>query len=56
MTDPYAGKRVVVGLTFTDFDEGLVGHAQFHCRIARINAHEGMVLKRLDGGDRKSVV
>lgn len=50
MSDNYTGKRVVVGLTFEDFDEALVGHAQFHCRIARINAHEGMVLERLDGG------
>ncbi|HET7464041.1 MAG TPA: hypothetical protein VFJ82_22485 [Longimicrobium sp.] len=50
MGDPYAGKCVVVGLTFEDLDDQLIGHAQFHCRIARINPLEGIVLERLDGG------
>jgi len=50
MADPYTGTRVVVGLTFEDFADRLIGHAQFHCRIVRIDPREGIVLERLDGG------
>jgi hypothetical protein len=48
--DGFTGKRIVVGLTFQDRRDGLVGHGQYHGRIARIDREEGIVVERLDGG------
>jgi len=49
-SDSVIGKRVIVGLTFQDEDEKLLGNVQYHIRVLRINHTNGLVVERLDGG------
>lgn len=49
-SEPVVGKRMVVGLTFQDPDEKLIGNVQYHARILRIDQAEGLVVERMDGG------
>ena len=49
-SESVVGKRVIVGLTFQDEDEKLLGNVQYHVRVLRINQTDGLVVERLDGG------
>lgn len=47
----FIGKYILVGMTYLDHDENLVGQKQFHGHIVRINEREGIVVKLGDSGD-----
>jgi|APFre7841882724_1041349.scaffolds.fasta_scaffold02844_3 hypothetical protein len=46
--DSVVGKRLIVGLTFQDEDERLIGNVQYHVRVLRIDQFDGIVVERLD--------
>ncbi len=43
------GKYVLVGVTYTDDADQPVDQAQFHGRVVRVNAQEGVVLVQQSG-------
>ena len=50
----FIGKHLLIGITYLDHDDSLIGREQFHGHIVRINEHEGIVVKlNGSGGEYK---
>ena len=48
------GRRIIVGITHEDHLRRALGEEQYHGRIVRANAQEGIVI-RTPGGDEKTL-